>query len=88
LFWAISISGLIILTDKQQQIVIGNESMPKIAINDNKFIFLTEISIFLGDMLNVDGDANAAVEARIRTGWNKFRQLSDDQDGCERMDEC
>jgi len=23
----------------------------------------------------VDGDADAAVEARIRTGWNKFRQL-------------
>ena len=26
-------------------------------------------------MLSVDGDANAAVEARIRIGWNKFRQL-------------
>jgi len=23
----------------------------------------------------VDGDADAAVEARIRSGWNKFRQL-------------
>jgi len=30
---------------------------------------------YLGDMLNVDGDADAAVEARIRIGWNKFRQL-------------
>jgi len=30
---------------------------------------------YLGDMLSVDGDANAAVEARIRIGWNKFRQL-------------
>jgi len=30
---------------------------------------------YLGDMLSVDGDANAAVEARIQTGWNKFRQL-------------
>ena len=29
----------------------------------------------LGDMLSVDGDADAAVEARIRIGWNKFRQL-------------
>jgi len=28
---------------------------------------------YLGDMLSVDGDADAAVEARI--GWNKFRQL-------------
>jgi len=26
-------------------------------------------------MLSVDGDADAAVEAIIRTGWNKFRQL-------------
>ena len=29
----------------------------------------------MGDMLSVDGDADAAVEARIRIGWNKFRQL-------------
>ena len=27
------------------------------------------------DMLNVERDADAAVEARIRVGWNKFRQL-------------
>ena len=30
---------------------------------------------YLADMLSVDGDADAAVEARVRTGWNKFRQL-------------
>ena len=30
---------------------------------------------YLGDMLSVDGDADTAVEARIRIGWNKFRQL-------------
>ena len=30
---------------------------------------------YLGDMLSVDGDGDAAVEARIRIGWNKFRQL-------------
>ena len=30
---------------------------------------------YLGDMLSVDRDADAAVEARIRIGWNKFRQL-------------
>ena len=30
---------------------------------------------YLGDMLSVDGDADAAVEARIQIGWNKFRQL-------------
>jgi len=26
-------------------------------------------------MLSVDGDADAAIDARIRIGWNKFRQL-------------
>jgi len=30
---------------------------------------------YLSGMLSVDGDADAAVEARIRIGWNKFRQL-------------
>jgi len=30
---------------------------------------------YLGDMLNVDADADAAVETKIRTAWNKFRQL-------------
>ena len=30
---------------------------------------------YLGDVLSVDGDADAAVDARIRIGWNKFRQL-------------
>ena len=30
---------------------------------------------YLGDMLSVAGDADAAVDARIRIGWNKFRQL-------------
>jgi len=30
---------------------------------------------YLGDMLSVDGDADAAMEARIRIGWNKFRHL-------------
>ena len=30
---------------------------------------------YIGDMLSVDGDADAALEARIQIGWNKFRQL-------------
>ena len=30
---------------------------------------------YLGDMLSVDGDADAAVEAGIRIGWNGFGQL-------------
>ena len=30
---------------------------------------------YLGEMLSLDRDADAPVEARIRIGWNKFRQL-------------
>ena len=30
---------------------------------------------YLGDMLSVDGDADAAVDARTRIGWHKFRHL-------------
>jgi len=30
---------------------------------------------YLGDILSVDVDTDAAVEATIRVGWNKFRQL-------------
>jgi len=30
---------------------------------------------YLDDMLSVDGDADAAVETRIRIGLNKCRQL-------------
>ena len=30
---------------------------------------------YLGDILSVDGDADAAMETRIQIGWNKFRQL-------------
>ena len=30
---------------------------------------------YIGDMLRVDGDADAEVEARIQIGWNQFRQL-------------
>ena len=29
---------------------------------------------YLGDMLSVDGDADAAAGNRIQIGWNKFRQ--------------
>jgi len=30
---------------------------------------------YLGDMLSAEGDADGAMETRIRIGWNKFRQL-------------
>jgi len=31
-------------------------------------------------MLSVDGDADAAVEARISNGWNRFSQLDTNKD--------
>ena len=44
-------------------------------IGANTKLELVEKFCYLGDMLSLDGDADAAVEARIRIGWNKFRQL-------------
>ena len=46
-------------------------------IGDSAKLELVDKFCYLGDMLSVDGDADAAVivKARIRTGWNKFRQL-------------
>ena len=29
----------------------------------------------MGDMQSIDGNADASVDARVRKGWNKFRQL-------------
>ena len=44
-------------------------------IGDSAKLELVYKFCYLGDMLSVDGDADAAVEARIRIGRNKFRQL-------------
>ena len=44
-------------------------------IGDNGNLELVDKFCYLGVMLSVDGDADAAVETRIRIGWNKFRQL-------------
>jgi len=44
-----------------------------IGVNAN--LELVDKFCYLGDMLSVDGNADAAVENRIRIGWNKFRQL-------------
>jgi len=47
--------------------VNGNSASANLEVMD-KFCYL-------GDMLSVDGNADAAVKARIRIEWNKFRQL-------------
>ena len=44
-----------------------------IGVNAN--LELVDKFCYLGHMLSVDGDADAAVETRIQIGWNKFRQL-------------
>jgi len=44
-----------------------------IGVNAN--LELVDKFCYLGDMLSVDGDADADVETRIRIGWNKFRQV-------------
>ena len=44
-----------------------------IGVNAN--LELVDKFCYLSDMLSVDRDADAAVETRIRIGWNKFRQL-------------
>jgi len=44
-----------------------------IGVNTN--LELVDKFCYLGDMLSVDGDADAAVETRIKIGCNKFRQF-------------
>jgi len=44
-------------------------------IGDSANLEVVDKFCYLGDMLSVDGDADVAVEARIRIGWKKFRQL-------------
>jgi len=44
-------------------------------IGVNAKLDLVDKFCYLGDMLSVDGNADAAVETIIRIGWNKFRQL-------------
>jgi len=44
-------------------------------IGDDANLELVDKVCYLGDILSVDRDADAAVETRIRIGWNKFRQF-------------
>jgi len=44
-------------------------------VGDGASLELVDVFCYLGVMLSVDGDADAAVEARVCKGWNKFRQL-------------
>jgi len=44
-------------------------------VGDGASLELVDNFCYLGDMLSVDSDADAAVEARICKRWNKCRQL-------------
>jgi len=49
--------------------------MHKCRYCDNANLELVDKVCYLGDMLSVDGDVDAAVETRNQIGCNKFRQL-------------
>ena len=54
---------------------VTSEGRTSVDIRASAKLELVDKFRYLGDMLSVDGDADAAVEARIQIGWNKFRQL-------------
>ena len=56
-------------------IPVTGRGCTSVDIGVNANLKLLDKFCYLGDMLSVDGDADAAVENRIRFGWNKFRQL-------------
>ena len=57
----------------ETSVKVGHEI--SVDIGDSANLEVVDKFCYLGDMLSVDGDADVAVEARIRIGWNKFRQL-------------
>ena len=54
---------------------VTTASRTSVDIGANAKLELVDKFCYLGDMPSVDGDADAAAEARIQIGWNKFRQL-------------
>jgi len=44
-------------------------------IGASAYLELVDKFCYFSDMLSIDGDADAAVESRIRIWWNKFRHL-------------
>ena len=54
---------------------VTNAGRTSVDIGASATLELVDKFCYLGDMLSVEGDTDAAVEARIRDGWNKFRQL-------------
>ena len=79
--WTTCCVSLVCFTALSVQSLIG--SLPSsvcivctsVDIGASAKLELVDKFCYLGDMLSVDGDADAAVKARIRIGWNKFGQL-------------
>jgi len=63
----------IVCRDYMNPVTSTGHTSVDIGVNAN--MELVDKFCYLGDMLSVDGDADAAVETRNRIGWNKFRQL-------------
>jgi len=55
--------------------LVTSISRTSVDIDASANLELVDKFCYLDDTLSVDGDADADVEARIRIGWNKFRQL-------------
>jgi len=54
-----------------KQLTITGCKSVDISVNAN--LELVDKFCYLGGMLSVDGDVHAAMENRIRIGWNEFR---------------
>ena len=54
---------------------VTSKGCTSVNVGVNANLELVDKFCYLGGMLSVDRDADAAVETRIRIGWNKFRQL-------------
>ena len=55
--------------------IVNSANYTSADIGGDSYLELVDKFCYFGDMLSVDRDADAAVETRIRIGWNKFRQL-------------
>ena len=64
-----------VLHSPEQVLPLTGTGRTSVDIGGDANLELVDKFCYLGDMLSVDGDADAAVETRIRIGWNKFRQL-------------
>jgi len=53
-----------------------SEVNSSVDIDDGSSVEIVDEFCYIEDMLSVDGDADAAVTARIRSGWHKFRSLA------------